>query len=105
MIDISFLFEFSNETELFFSKCFVILFCPAGGTTTMTEGLATPLRSVLTCGGCCQRFDDGSRRPKFLSCFHTACLICLRKGFSDGKVRSEEGQGRGRRWEGLSAGG
>lgn len=58
-----------------------------GGTTTMTEGLATPLRSVLTCGGCCQRFDDGSRRPKFLSCFHTACLICLRKGFSDGKVK------------------
>ncbi|ROT76569.1 hypothetical protein C7M84_004853, partial [Penaeus vannamei] len=57
------------------------------GTTTMTEGLATPLRSVLTCGGCCQRFDDGSRRPKFLSCFHTACLICLRKGFSDGKVK------------------
>nr|XP_027220001.1 RING finger protein 207-like [Penaeus vannamei] len=60
---------------------------PSGGTTTMTEGLATPLRSVLTCGGCCQRFDDGSRRPKFLSCFHTACLICLRKGFSDGKVK------------------
>ncbi|XP_066973453.1 uncharacterized protein [Macrobrachium rosenbergii] len=58
-----------------------------GGTTTMTEGLATPLRSVLTCGGCCKRFDDGARRPKFLSCFHTVCLQCLRKGFKDGKVK------------------
>ncbi|XP_068219046.1 uncharacterized protein [Palaemon carinicauda] len=59
----------------------------SGGTTTMTEGLATPLRSVLTCGGCCKRFDDGARRPKFLSCFHTVCLQCLRKGFKDGKVK------------------
>lgn len=57
------------------------------GATTMTEGLATPLRSVLTCGGCCKRFDDGARRPKFLSCFHTACLQCLRKGFNNGKVK------------------
>ncbi|KAK4310737.1 hypothetical protein Pmani_017723 [Petrolisthes manimaculis] len=61
---------------------------PSGGgvSTSMTEGLATPLRSVLTCGGCCRRYDDAAHRPKFLSCFHTACLACLRKGFSGGKV-------------------
>ncbi|XP_053647358.1 uncharacterized protein [Cherax quadricarinatus] len=53
----------------------------------MTEGLATPLRSVLTCAGCCRRFDDSSHRPKFLSCFHTICLACIRKAFSSGKVK------------------
>ncbi|XP_063875771.1 E3 ubiquitin-protein ligase TRIM17-like isoform X2 [Scylla paramamosain] len=58
-----------------------------GGRTSMTEGLATPLRSVLTCGGCGRRYDDASHRPKFLSCFHTACLSCLRKDFSGGKVK------------------
>ncbi|XP_045134644.1 uncharacterized protein LOC123518097 isoform X2 [Portunus trituberculatus] len=57
------------------------------GRTSMTEGLATPLRSVLTCGGCSRRYDDASHRPKFLSCFHTACLSCLRKDFSGGKVK------------------
>ncbi|XP_069169086.1 uncharacterized protein [Procambarus clarkii] len=57
------------------------------GRTTMTEGLATPLRSVLTCPGCCRRFDDLSHRPKFLSCFHTVCLACIRKSFSSGKVK------------------
>ncbi|XP_050733778.1 uncharacterized protein LOC127007146 isoform X3 [Eriocheir sinensis] len=55
--------------------------------TSVTEGLATPLRSVLTCVGCGRRYDDGSHRPKFLSCFHTACLSCLRKGFNGGKVQ------------------
>ncbi|KAG0730175.1 Peptidyl-prolyl cis-trans isomerase [Chionoecetes opilio] len=55
--------------------------------TSMTEGLATPLLSVLTCGGCGRRFDDASHRPKFLSCFHTACLSCMRKDFSGGKVK------------------
>ncbi|CAL4064889.1 unnamed protein product, partial [Meganyctiphanes norvegica] len=55
-------------------------------TTSMNEGLATPLRSVLTCPGCAHRFDDTSRRPKFLSCFHTVCLACARKGFFNGKV-------------------
>ncbi|KAG7158048.1 E3 ubiquitin-protein ligase TRIM32-like 2 [Homarus americanus] len=55
--------------------------------TSMTEGLATPLRSVLTCGGCCRRFDDSTHRPKFLSCFHTACPACIRKAFSSGKVK------------------
>ncbi|XP_071543982.1 uncharacterized protein [Panulirus ornatus] len=53
----------------------------------MTEGLATPLRSVLTCGGCCRRFDDGAHRPKFLCCFHTTCLACIRKAFTAGKVK------------------
>ncbi|XP_069989673.1 uncharacterized protein [Penaeus vannamei] len=72
-----------------------------GGTTTMTEGLATPLRSVLTCGGCCQRFDDGSRRPKFLSCFHTACLICLRKGFSDGKMHRQTNTREREAWKSM----
>ncbi|XP_053647354.1 uncharacterized protein [Cherax quadricarinatus] len=57
------------------------------GRTSMTEGLATPLRSVLTCAGCCRRFDDSSHRPKFLSCFHTICLACIRKAFSSGKVK------------------
>ncbi|XP_050733777.1 uncharacterized protein LOC127007146 isoform X2 [Eriocheir sinensis] len=59
----------------------------AGPRTSVTEGLATPLRSVLTCVGCGRRYDDGSHRPKFLSCFHTACLSCLRKGFNGGKVQ------------------
>ena len=62
----------------------------AGARTSMTEGLATPLRSVLTCVGCGRRYDDASHRPKFLSCFHTACLSCMRKDFSSGKVRREQ---------------
>jgi hypothetical protein len=58
--------------------------CVAG--SSVSEGLATPLRNVLTCTVCNQRYDDTGRRPKFLVCFHTACQTCLNKAFKQGKV-------------------
>ena len=32
----------------------------------------------LNCTVCLFAFDELNRKPKFLSCFHTFCLLCMK---------------------------
>ena len=44
--------------------------------------MATPytndMEEFVTCGVCLCEFDAEVRKPKFLMCSHTVCLLCLK---------------------------
>jgi hypothetical protein len=43
----------------------------------MENALTNELGEFVTCGVCTSEFDAEKRKPKFLQCAHTVCLLCL----------------------------
>ena len=39
---------------------------------------ATDVEDLMTCGVCLCEYDEVDRKPKFLPCAHTFCLLCLK---------------------------
>ena len=39
---------------------------------------AYDLDELLTCGVCFWAFDAEMRKPKYLPCSHTLCLVCIK---------------------------
>ena len=38
---------------------------------------AAQVENLMTCGVCRFKYDYDNRKPKFLQCTHTVCLLCL----------------------------
>ena len=38
---------------------------------------AAQVENLMTCGVCRFKYDYDKRKPKFLQCTHTVCLLCL----------------------------
>ena len=43
---------------------------------------ANELNEFVTCGVCLCEFDAEIKKPKFLPCSHTVCLVCLKVWFN-----------------------
>ena len=65
-----------RKTENFY----LFLCCFYELTTIMEEAIVldAELKNMLTCSICLEMFNSSWRTPKFLICFHSLCLTCLK---------------------------